>query len=60
MEKKEKFEKELSELLGRYNAYIVAHGRTRQLSVLFFGDDNNIVDKIKCFGFTEQGINGGK
>lgn len=58
MEKKEQFEKELSELLGRYNAYIVASGK--EIRVLFFNDQGGVEDKIKCFGFTEQGINGGK
>lgn len=58
MEKKEQFEKELSELLGRYDAYIVASGK--EVRVLFFNEKGAVVDRIKCFGITEQGINGGK
>lgn len=58
MQKKEQFEKELSELLGRYDAYIVASGK--EVRVLFFNDKGAVVDKIKCFGFTDHGVNGGK
>ncbi len=58
MEKKEQFEKEISELLGRYNAYIIASGK--EVRVLFFNNHGAVIDKIKCFGLTDDGVNGGR